>query len=500
MAYSSEEYARLQQEKAQQLIELVKNNVTSFADTEKFQDYLKFTTTMKNYSVENLLLIYSQYPAATQVAGLRAWNQLERQVKKGEKALKLYAPIKKRTYIVDEQTAQPIYDEDGKAKYIEKLVGFKLVNVFDVSQTTGKPLATARSLIREEFEPNVKATKMYKQLTNHLNNHTPLKVVESTYDLVREGRGYFIPKTNEISINDAEPSGIARLKTLIHEYAHALLHYDGSKYTSYPRGHREAQAESVAYAVMYDLGFDTTEYSAPYIATWAKDVDVMKSALKEIQIAVTKTIQVFDIIRQPELQETLKSTYTQQLERQHMMSQETLKSIFPNMRYILNNELAKAKSPQVPIVYFNRHYHRIEIANYHVQSEMLIDAHDTPITEQTLQAKEVLLLNVLYSSPSFIQKYVPFYEQFTIKEQAIYHVPTGEVILQREEIDDIKRYFIQYVDMEKTTLQQAIVTNTALRPFEKVIASMEAQLEQVQPKQQVAQDDIVPTINTKMGR
>lgn len=76
MGYSSGEYARLQ--------------------------HLKFTTTMKNYSVENLLLIYSQYPAATQVAGLRAWNQLERQVKKGEKALKLYAPIKKRTYIVDE--------------------------------------------------------------------------------------------------------------------------------------------------------------------------------------------------------------------------------------------------------------------------------------------------------------------------------------------------------------------------------------------------------------
>ncbi|MEE1130249.1 MAG: ArdC family protein [Caryophanon sp.] len=486
MAYSVEDYARVQQEKAQQLIEAIKGNLESFVDTDHFKEYLKFMTTMKNYSADNVLMIYTQCPQATRVAGLKAWNELGRYVNKGEHALKIYAPVKKRTYLVDEQTARPLYDDNGKARYIEQLTGFRLVNVFDVSQTHGKPIVTARALINDAFAMDEGATTLYERFSAYLNKHSSLRVVENVYDIVREGRGFFQADEQRISINGAEPSGVAKLKTLIHEYAHAQLHYNGSEFANYDRGHREAHAESVAYAVMSYLGFDTTPYSAPYIATWAKDIEVMKKALHEIQQTVTKTLHIVDMIQQLELQLQVEQSYSQQ---QHIsVSHEALKAIFPNVRYVFQNKLAVEKSPQIPIVYFNRTYHRIEVGSYHIQNELLLDAHHTPISQQALDDKEILLLNVLYSSPSFMKSYAPFYKQFNVhngvESCTIQHIPTGQTILTRDTLEDAKKSFIQYVEMETTTLKHVTVNDPSLKPFEKVVDALTSKLAEVQPPQQ----------------
>ena len=108
-----------------------------------------------------------------------------------------------------------------------------------------------------------------------------------------------------IVINEAEPSGVAKLKTLFHEYAHAQMHHTNSAYTSLPRGHKEAQAEAVAYSMMTHLGFDTSAYSLGYIATWAKSPETMKQALKEIRETLQQTITIVDRLTYPRLSQNL---------------------------------------------------------------------------------------------------------------------------------------------------------------------------------------------------
>lgn len=124
-----------------------------------------------------------------------------------------------------------------------------------------------------------------------MNEKTNLSVAED--NITRPGvKGYFVPKTNEIVIDNKEQDSALKLKTLYHEYAHSQLHGLTSEFKDRPREYKETQAEAVAYVAMQNIGVDTSDYSLGYVATWAKDKDLIHKAISEIQKVSNKTIDL----------------------------------------------------------------------------------------------------------------------------------------------------------------------------------------------------------------
>lgn len=178
--------------------------------------------------------------------------------KKGEKAIKILAPIVKKK--------DKSENKDDKTDEHE-IVGFRYVNVFDVSQTKGKELPSVTPKLLEGG--NEEQEKLLTSWIKTLN-------IPVIFKDTGEANGYFHLKENYIAIHK-DRSVMQQLKTLIHEYAHYLLHRkDGGEFKDVTIDIKEAQAESIAYVVMNHFNFDTSEYSFSYIAGWSQDINVMK--------------------------------------------------------------------------------------------------------------------------------------------------------------------------------------------------------------------------------
>lgn len=271
----------------------------------EFQRYLEVVARFPKYSLHNVMMIVSQKPNATLVMGYKAWQELGRQVQKGEKAIKIFAPIfeKKLQPKIDPETNEPIRDEKGRTVMEKKeiLKGFRFVNVFDVSQTQGKELFDIRKLIREDLKESERIQSLYKHFLAHLNKNR-IEVKEEVLDDPNI-KGYYDRAKHLIRINASVENTSLKFKTLIHEYAHAQLHHKDSDMQKLPRGHKEAQAEAVAFIVSKYYGLDTEPYSAGYIATWAKDIQLAKQAMKEIQHVAQGVIQEIDELMKDRIKE-----------------------------------------------------------------------------------------------------------------------------------------------------------------------------------------------------
>ena len=194
-------------------------------------------------------------------------SRFHRTVKKGEKGIKILAPapykVKQKMEKRDEQ-GKPILDKDGKPLTEEKTVqipAFKVVSVFDVSQTEGEPLP---SIAVNELSGSVQD---YQDFFKALEQASPVPI--GFEDIEGGAHGYFHLLDNRIAIQEGM-SQLQTIKTAIHEIAHAKLHAidpDDPEQTSRPDSRtREVQAESVAYAVCQHYGLDTSEYSFGYVA------------------------------------------------------------------------------------------------------------------------------------------------------------------------------------------------------------------------------------------
>lgn len=139
---------------------------------------------------------------------------------------------------------------------------------------------------------------MYNEFKDYLNKNTDLKVSEKPLAGLDGAKGYFRKDTNEIVIGGDEPDSQLKLKTLYHEFAHSQLHGLNAEYNDRPRPYKETQAEAVAYVAMQNIGIDTGEYSLGYVATWAKDKEVIHNALSEIQSVSKKAIDITDELTQ----------------------------------------------------------------------------------------------------------------------------------------------------------------------------------------------------------
>nr|WP_256368261.1 LPD16 domain-containing protein [Adlercreutzia sp. ZJ473] len=265
----------------------------------RYAEYLRVMGRFHNYSLNNCILIALQKPDASLVAGYRAWQRkFGRQVSKGEKAIQIIAPApqKVRSYEprVDEQ-GQLQLDDDGQP-IIDETVSvrqrFKVSNVFDVSQTTGRELP---SLGVESLEGDV---RKYEDVMRAIENIAPCPVV---FEQIEGGaKGYFShnPEDKRIAIQEGM-SQTQTVKTAMHELAHAHMHdfteaKDGEKRPD--RLTREVQAESVAFAVADHYGVDTSDYSFGYIAGWSsgRQAPELKESMADIRAATDQIITDLD--------------------------------------------------------------------------------------------------------------------------------------------------------------------------------------------------------------
>ncbi|KRN80852.1 LtrC [Lentilactobacillus parabuchneri] len=170
-----------------------------------------------HYSARNIVLIYAQNPKATQVVGFKQWQtDFNRTVNKGAKVIRIAAPIIKKLTLADRKRLDTT---DNKA-----IVGYRYLPVFDVSQTSGEPVLSAKDFVKENLADHQNMTNLYNAFKDYLNQQTELTVSEKPLAELNGAKGYFQPSTNEIVIGGDEPDNALKLKTLYHEYVHRQLH------------------------------------------------------------------------------------------------------------------------------------------------------------------------------------------------------------------------------------------------------------------------------------
>ncbi|WP_288394377.1 ArdC family protein [uncultured Vagococcus sp.] len=275
------------------LTEHLKQGIVQYLETDQFKNYLKFVSTFHQYSANNIQLIMTQNPNARLVAGFQTWKKKERFVKKGAKALYIYAP---HIQVKKDKDGKPVVDENGE---IQKETKFFLRPVFDVSQTDGeKPLPTLINNIESDLEDPKQFHSVYQSLVK-------LSPVEVKIQPIEGGaNGYYDLTKDEIVLKEGLGQ-VMTLKVLIHEMVHANRH-KGSQATFGDETYRrqEFEAESVAYIVSQHLGMDTSDYSFGYLSSWTKQgakIDSFSESLKTITEEAQNLIKKVDAILEKNL-------------------------------------------------------------------------------------------------------------------------------------------------------------------------------------------------------
>ena len=288
--------AKTEKQKVQEITEKLEQGIKELFESEKYKTYLNTMSKFHNYSFNNTMLIAMQKPDATLVAGFKAWQKnFDRHVKKGEKGIRILAPapykIKEEQEKLDPITGEIMLDKNGMpiTEEVEiKIPAFRVVPVFDVSQTDGKELP---DIGVNELSGSVED---YEDFMQALTEVSPVPI---TYeDIDGDAKGYFHTTDHRIAIQEGM-SQSQTVKTAIHEVAHAKLHdreqnQDIDAVLDKDRNTKEVEAESVAYTVCQHFGIDTSDYSFGYIAGWSSDRDMkeLKSSLDTIRKTASELI------------------------------------------------------------------------------------------------------------------------------------------------------------------------------------------------------------------
>ncbi len=288
-------------EKMKEITDRLEQGIQDLFESDRFKEYLQVMSKFHNYSFNNTLLIAMQKPDATYLAGYNSWKNLfGRQVVKGAKGIKVIAPspykVKKEIDKIDPKTQKPVTDKNGKPVKEETEVtvpAFKVVSIFDISQTEGKELPTIGV---DELTGDV---AQYADFFNATEQASPAPV---GFEKIESGaKGYYSQTEKRIAINEGM-SELQNLKTLIHEIAHAKLHdidlnAPAEEQADRPdRRTREVQAESIAYAVCQHYGLDTSDYSFSYVAQWSsgRELAELKASLETIRSTASELIKDID--------------------------------------------------------------------------------------------------------------------------------------------------------------------------------------------------------------
>lgn len=293
-------------DRMREIVDSIENGIKELFESDKYRQYLSTMSRFHRYSVNNTMLIYMQRPDATHVAGFNKWrDQFGRNVLKGEKGIRIIAPTpyKKKVEEIktDPETNAPVLDADGKAIIEEKEIRipmFKVVSVFDVSQTSGKPLPQ----LAADLSGNV---QQYEVFMEALRRASPVPM--EIKPVARDTDGFFSIKAQSITIR----AGMSEVQTVcaaVHEIAHAKLHdyehmtelADDGETILVPgeksRNTEEVEAESISYAVCQYYGIETGENSFGYIATWSKGKELkeLRASLETINKTASELITDID--------------------------------------------------------------------------------------------------------------------------------------------------------------------------------------------------------------
>lgn len=263
--------------------------VADLATSEGWARMLTAAARFHDYSPSNVLLICGQRPDATRVAGIRTWNILGRRVNRGEHGIAILAPCIYRAAPGETATAdQPpetasaapaALEPKADADVTRQLRGFKVVHVFDISQTDGEPL------------PDVEPTRLSGTGPDGLWEHLADLVSDDGYRIERGpcplgANGYTDFTTRVVRVrDDVDPAQAA--KTLAHELGHIRADHE-HRFTDYAtstvcRGQAEVEAESIAYLITAQAGLDSATYSVPYLASWSGgDVDQLSQSVTTV--------------------------------------------------------------------------------------------------------------------------------------------------------------------------------------------------------------------------
>lgn len=240
--------------------EILAAGIKEYLQSDTYKNFLKFASSMHQYSQKNLRLILSQYPNASLIASHTDWKAKGRYINKGSKAIRVYAPI--FGYKKDEE-GNFIKDEKGRKIPTGEIVAWRLAPVFDVSQTNGKEIPKQLYELTENF----KSPEAFTSIFNAVKKCTTATVSFGDMNLSPGARGYYIPATHEIVIKKGM-STYHTLKTEIHEVVHSVLHNKQNEFIS--AAQMEFEAESVAYIVCNHFGVDTSDYSFGYLSSWTE--------------------------------------------------------------------------------------------------------------------------------------------------------------------------------------------------------------------------------------
>ena len=278
-----------------EITERLEQGVKDIFTSEMYTKYLLTMSKFHNYSFNNTLLIAMQRPDATLVAGYNAWkNKFNRYVKKGEKGIQIIAPapVKEREERekIDKDTGLTVLNESGKPEIevVERVIPrFRVTTVFDYAQTDGEPLPTL------EVNELTARVKDYTLLKDAIEQVSPVPIRFG--EIEGSAKGYYSHMDKEICVR-ADMGESQTIKTMIHEVAHAMLHdSDQMKQRGEKKDQltKETEAESIAFTVCSALGIDTSDYSFPYVASWAsgKELKELKDSMDTIRLTAADFLE-----------------------------------------------------------------------------------------------------------------------------------------------------------------------------------------------------------------
>lgn len=287
-----------QKEKISEIVDTIEGEIQKLFESEKYKDYLRTMSKFHSYSLNNILLIVYQKPEATLVAGYNKWKtEFSRNVKKGEKGIKIFAPVpykvKKNKGKVDPETKEAILGSNGNqltetVEFVRQ--NFKLVSVFDVSQTEGKELPT----LATDLAGDVLQYTAFLEALRCASN-VPIRFE----DISGTASGYYQLIDKEIVIREGM-SQVQTISTIIHEIAHSRLHdidtiiKEGTEEKT--KNTKEVEAESISFAVCSYYGIETGGNSLSYIANWSsgKQLEELRSSLEVIRKTSSELIKAID--------------------------------------------------------------------------------------------------------------------------------------------------------------------------------------------------------------
>jgi len=268
----------------------LKSGVDGIQESANFRLFLTTMSRFYDYSFGNQILIMMQSPDATKVAGFNTWKDLGRWVKKGAKGISILAPVLPPRPTCPECGAKiskgarfcpgcgaelEIGPEAVEPRY------FKVVYIFDISQTEGKPLP--------EFEVPVLTSEVNEELFTKVMDLTRVQGLDVSFESRPHQdpgiKGQYSPP-NRIWVRPEEPRA-QQLKSLLHEVAH----YYSEDVLRIPRRDAETVAESAAYVIGAHYGFDTGVRSFPYVALWAQDKKVLEQNVGAIRKVATTILE-----------------------------------------------------------------------------------------------------------------------------------------------------------------------------------------------------------------